>query len=118
MKTSSLELLTSFRQYIYELLNRCRHALFDLIDALLTTGPMLSLLSSFLLLGWTTGCNELSMSLDCPDQLAHDSWAAPQKIRRLKPTDNINYVAVEQIKELFQDYPEDAPLLIFVFDAG
>jgi hypothetical protein len=49
---------------------------------------------------------------------AHGSWTAPRKIRRLKPCDNINQVAVEPIKELLQDYPDTAPLPIFVFDAG
>lgn len=49
---------------------------------------------------------------------AHDSWTAPRKIRRLKPQDNVNQVAVEHIKELLQEYPRDAPLPIFVFDAG
>lgn len=49
---------------------------------------------------------------------AHGSRTAPRKIRRLKPCDNINQVAVEPIKELLQDYPDTAPLPIFVFDAG
>jgi DDE superfamily endonuclease len=48
----------------------------------------------------------------------HDSWTAPRKICRLKPDDNVNLVAVEQIKELLQDYPDEAPRPIFVFDAG
>jgi hypothetical protein len=42
MKTSSLETLTNFRQHMYQLFNRRRDALFDLTDALLTTGPILS----------------------------------------------------------------------------
>jgi hypothetical protein len=49
---------------------------------------------------------------------AHDSWTAPRKVRRLKPGENINHVAVEQIKELLQDTPDTASLPIFVFDAG
>jgi hypothetical protein len=49
---------------------------------------------------------------------AHDSWTAPRKFRRLKPGDNVNLVAVEQIRELLQEYPDSAPLPIFVFDAG
>ena len=49
---------------------------------------------------------------------AHDSWTAPRKIRRLRPGDNVNLVAVEQIKEMLQGSPESAPLPIFVFDAG
>ncbi|WP_136625333.1 NF041680 family putative transposase [Dictyobacter kobayashii] len=49
---------------------------------------------------------------------AHDSWTAPRKVCRLKPGDNINQLAVGQIKELLQDTPEVAPLPIFVFDAG
>jgi hypothetical protein len=42
MTTSSLEPLTDFRQHMYQLFTRRRDALFDLTDALLTTGPMLS----------------------------------------------------------------------------
>jgi hypothetical protein len=42
MKTSTLEPLSSFRQHMYQLFNRRRDALFDLTDALLTTGPVLS----------------------------------------------------------------------------
>ncbi len=49
---------------------------------------------------------------------APDSWTSPRTIRRLKPGENINHVAVEQIKERLQGYPEEAPLPIFVFDAG
>lgn len=48
----------------------------------------------------------------------HDGWTVPRKVRRLKPADNINQVAVEQIQELLQDSPDDAPLPISVFDAG
>jgi hypothetical protein len=40
------------------------------------------------------------------------------KVRRLKPDDNINLVAAEQIKELLYDSSETNPLPIFVFDAG
>ncbi|MBO0782877.1 MAG: transposase [Ktedonobacteraceae bacterium] len=43
---------------------------------------------------------------------------APRKIRRLKPGENINQVAVEQIKELLHGAPDAASLPIFVFDAG
>jgi hypothetical protein len=42
MNTSSLESLTSFRQHVYQLFNRRQDALFDLTDAMLTTGPTLS----------------------------------------------------------------------------
>ena len=38
MTTSSLELLTRFRQQMDQLFTRRRDALFDLTDALLTTG--------------------------------------------------------------------------------
>ncbi|MBO0782780.1 MAG: transposase [Ktedonobacteraceae bacterium] len=43
---------------------------------------------------------------------------APLKIRRLKPNDNVNRIAVEQIKELLQDASDTASFPIFVFDAG
>jgi hypothetical protein len=42
MNTSSFEPLTGFRQHMYELFTRRRDALFDLTDALLTTGAVLS----------------------------------------------------------------------------
>jgi hypothetical protein len=42
MKTSSLETLTNFRKPMYQLFTRRRDAFFDLTDALLTTGPVLS----------------------------------------------------------------------------
>src|SRR5262249_27259844 len=50
--------------------------------------------------------------------LAHTSWTAPMKVRRLKPDDNVNQVAVEQIKALLQARPTSSSLPIFVFDAG
>lgn len=49
---------------------------------------------------------------------AHDNWTAPLRVRRLRPHDNAYQVAIEQIKELLQEYPDDVPLAIFVFDAG
>jgi hypothetical protein len=52
MDTSSQEPLASFRQHMYQLFTQRRDALFDLTDALLTTGPTpypayLSLATSF-----------------------------------------------------------------------
>ncbi len=41
MNTSSLEALTTFRQQMYHLFTRRRDTLFELTDALLTTGPIL-----------------------------------------------------------------------------
>ena len=185
MNTSSLELLTSFRQQMYQLFTRRRDALFDLTDALLTTGPMLSpahlsLASSFQR-GWGSVYDALidgqiddkaietllaqhpleggesvyavdaSVWARCdaetsPERafyyhpsrhsagqpivagwayhwvaqvgLAHSSWIAPAKVQRLKPDDNVNLVAVEQIKALLQERPATQPLPIFVFDAG
>src|SRR5215471_17645495 len=185
MTTSSLESLTSFRQQMYQLFTRRRDALFDLTDALLTTGPMLSpahlsLAASFQR-GWGSVYDALvdgridskavealltehpleagepiyavdaSVWARCDAETSpqrafyhhpsrhsagqpivagwayhwiaqvsftHDSWTAPRKIRRLKPGDNVNLVAVEQIKELLQDVAERALLPIFVFDAG
>ena len=42
MTTSSFEALTNFRQQMYQLFMRRRDALFELTDALPTTGPLLS----------------------------------------------------------------------------
>src|SRR5215831_18644944 len=185
MTTSSLEPLTSFRQQMYQLFTRRRDALFDLTDALLTTGPILSpahlsLAASFQR-GWGSVYDALvdgridskaveallaqhpleagepiyavdaSVWARCdaetsPERafyhhpsrhsagqpivagwayhwiaqvsFAHNSWAAPLKIRRVKPGENINHVAAEQIKDLLQDAPNTAPFPIFVFDAG
>ena len=50
--------------------------------------------------------------------LARTSWTAPMKVRRLKPEDNSNLVAVERIKALPQEGRASGPLPIFVFDAG
>lgn len=185
MNITPLEPLTNFRQQMYQLFTRRRDALFDLTDALLTTGTVLSpahlsLAASFqrswgsiydalvdgqidgqavetLLAKHPLEAGEPIYAVDAsvwarcdaetspqrafyhhPSRhsagqpivagwayhwitqvsFAHDSWTAPRKIRRLKPADNINQVAVEQIKELLQEYPDDAPLPIFVFDAG
>jgi len=185
MNTSSLEVLTSFRQNMYHLFTRRRDALFDLTDALLTTGAVLSpahlsLAASFqrgwgsiydalvdglidgksveaLLAKHPLAAGEPIYAVDAsvwarcdaetsPERafyshasrhsagqpivagwayhwiaqinFVHDRWTAPRKIRRLKPDDNVNLVAGEQIKELLQEYPQSAPLPIFVFDAG
>ncbi len=80
------------------------NALFTIIRPVTRLGNRLSQAGS------TIGLGRLSF--------AHDSWTAPRKIRRLKPEDLVNLVAVEQIKELLQSYPDSAPLPIFVFDAG
>jgi hypothetical protein len=185
MTTSSLEPLMTFRQQMYQLFTRRRDALFDLTDALLTTGPMLSpahlsLASSFQR-GWGSVYDALvdgridskaveallaehpleagepiyavdaSVWARCDAETSperafyhhpsrhsagqpivagwayhwvaqisftHDSWTAPRKIRRLRPGDNVNLIAVEQIKELLHGYPDCPPLPIFVFDAG
>jgi len=53
-----------------------------------------------------------------PVSFAHDSWTAPRKIHRIKPADNTNQVAVEQIRAQLQDDPDDVHLPIFVLDAG
>src|SRR5919199_2587900 len=46
------------------------------------------------------------------------SWTAPIDVRRVRPTENTNRVAVAQIRRVLQQLPasEEAPL--FVFDAG
>lgn len=49
---------------------------------------------------------------------AHDSWTAPLDVRRLHPCENTNTVAAAQVRTLIARLPADAPVPIFVFDAG
>ena len=47
------------------------------------------------------------------------SWTAPLRMRRVRPGENLNRVAAEQIRSwLRQAPPADAPAPIFSFDAG
>jgi len=49
------------------------------------------------------------------------SWTAPLRMRRVRPGENLNTVAVEQIRSWLRQAPPalaDAPLPIFSFDAG
>lgn len=50
--------------------------------------------------------------------LARDSWTAPMDVRRLRPNDDVNTVAVEQIKAFIDRRPSTAGLPLFVYDAG
>jgi hypothetical protein len=47
-----------------------------------------------------------------------ESWTAPVDVRRLLPTDNVNTVALEQIRAFGARRPATAPPATFVFDAG
>jgi hypothetical protein len=49
---------------------------------------------------------------------ARDSWTAPLEVRRVHPSENVHTVAVEQIKALVARQSVDAPIPLFVFDAG
>jgi hypothetical protein len=49
---------------------------------------------------------------------APDSWTAPMDVRCLRPHENVNTAAAEQIHALLQYLPPDGPLPWFVFDAG
>jgi hypothetical protein len=49
---------------------------------------------------------------------ARDSWTAPLDIQRVRPADDANAVAVEQITRLVAPAPADGPVPLFVFDAG
>jgi Transposase DDE domain len=49
---------------------------------------------------------------------ARESWTAPLRVRRLRPQENANVVAAEQIKAFLSHLPGDAPLPWFLFDAG
>jgi hypothetical protein len=47
-----------------------------------------------------------------------DSWVAPVDAKRVKPTENTDEAAAEQVRALVQQLPEPEALPIFVFDAG
>ena len=48
---------------------------------------------------------------------ARESWTAPLDVRRVRPDENANAVAVAQIARLLPRLP-DGPVPLFVFDAG
>lgn len=50
--------------------------------------------------------------------LTRDSWTAPLDVRRVHPTENANSIAVAQITALVARLSADAPVPLFVFDAG
>jgi hypothetical protein len=49
---------------------------------------------------------------------ARESWTAPVSVRRLRPQQNANAVAADQIRALLQRLPAGGPRPVFVFDAG
>jgi hypothetical protein len=51
-------------------------------------------------------------------RFARESWVAPIDARRVRPQENTNLVAVEQIKALLRRLPDVDEPPLFVFDAG
>jgi hypothetical protein len=49
---------------------------------------------------------------------ARESWTAPLRVRRLRPQENSNVIAAEQIKAVLPNLSADDPLPWFLFDAG
>jgi hypothetical protein len=47
-----------------------------------------------------------------------DGWVAPMDLQRIRPTENANEVAAEQVKRLLQRLPQREKAPLFVFDAG
>ncbi len=47
-----------------------------------------------------------------------DSWVAPLDARRVRPQEDTNDVAVEQVRDLLGRLPHRSATLVFVFDAG
>jgi hypothetical protein len=47
-----------------------------------------------------------------------DSWVAPVDARRVRPAENTDETAAEQVRALVQRLPEPQAVPIFVFDAG
>src|SRR5258707_2071973 len=48
---------------------------------------------------------------------ARESWTAPLRMRRLRPQENANVIAAEQIAAFLPHLPTDGPLPWFLFDA-
>jgi hypothetical protein len=53
-----------------------------------------------------------------PVGFAREGWTAPMSVRRLRPQENSNLVAAEQITAFLTQLPTDSLLPWFVFDAG
>ena len=49
---------------------------------------------------------------------ARDSWTAPVDVRRVRPTQDANTAAAEQLRGLLPHLPAGGPAPLFVFDAG
>jgi hypothetical protein len=49
---------------------------------------------------------------------ARESWTAPLRVQRLRPQENSNLIAAEQITAFLPQLPPDGALPWFVFDAG
>jgi hypothetical protein len=49
---------------------------------------------------------------------ARESWTAPMRVRRVRPQENGNVAAAEQITAFVPHLPPESPLPWFVFDAG
>lgn len=49
---------------------------------------------------------------------ARERWTAPMDVRRVRPSENANAVAVEQVARLVRRLPPAGPVPLFVFDAG
>jgi PAS domain-containing protein len=49
---------------------------------------------------------------------ARESWTAPLRVRRVRPQENANAVAAEQIAAFLPHLPAEGPLPWFLFDAG
>lgn len=47
-----------------------------------------------------------------------DSWTAPLDVQRVYPGEEVNTAAASMIKRLVRRLPADAPIPLFVFDAG
>ena len=47
-----------------------------------------------------------------------DSWVAPVDVRRVRPAEDTDEVAAEQVRALVERLPESKDMPIFVFDAG
>jgi hypothetical protein len=103
--------------------------IFDLTDALLTTGAVLSPAHLSLAASFQRGWGSIYDALvdGRIDDQAVETLLAQYPLEGGEPIYAVDAsvwarcdaeVAVEQIKELLQGYPDTAPFPIFVFDAG
>lgn len=128
MDSFTLDTFRAFRSSLYDCLHRRADALFELTDALLTAeavpSPVHLSLQPSHRRGWGSLYNALSSGLGLPVHCAklnfvRESWTAPVDVERVRPAQDTNEVAAEQVRAFLRlSRPQARVAPLFVFDAG